>query len=205
MHKVLRLLILNDWFFWTALGFVGPILAIYINDDISGGSLGLTGLAMAIFWIVKSITALLTSKFTDKEKGNKVELYTLIIGSVIIFLIPFGYLFAKSIIHIIIVQAIFGLGNGLAYPGWMTIFTRFIDRGKEGFDWSVDSAGLSLGNGIAIALSGFIAEAFGFNTLFYIVIALNFISLLMVLWMLKYKDEILSNRNVFKYLIRKIF
>lgn len=205
MHKVLRLLILNDLFFWTALGFIGPILAIYINDDITGGTLGLTGLAMAIFWIIKSITALLTSKFTDKEKGNKAELYTLIIGSVFIFLIPFGYLFANTIIHIIIVQAIFGFANGLVYPGWMTIFTRFIDKGKEGYDWSLDSASLSLGNGVAIGLSGFIAEAFGFNTLFYIVIAMNFLSLLMVLMMLKYKDEILSNRNVFKYLIRKIF
>ena len=205
MHKVLKLLILNDLFFWTALGFVGPILAIYINDDISGGTLGLTGLAMSIYWILKSIVALVTSRFTDREKGNKFKLSTLIIGSVIIFLVPFGYLFARNIIHIIIIQAIFGFSAGLVYPGWMTLFTRFLNEGDEGFDWSLDSAALSLGNGIAIALSGFIAEAFGFSTLFYIVIALNFVSLVMILYLLRFKDEILSNRNVFKYLIRKIF
>jgi MFS family permease len=124
---------------------------------------------------------------------------------VIVFLVPFGYLFAENITHIIFIQAIFGFGAGLVYPGWMTLFTRFINDGKEGFDWSLDSAALSLGNGIAIALSGFIAEAFGFNTLFYLVITLNFISLVMILCLLKFKDDILSNRNVIKYIIRKFF
>lgn len=205
MNKILKILIFNDFFFWTALGFVGPILAIYINDEIKGATLGLTGVAMAIYWIVKALTSLVTSKYTDREPGNKAEFWTLIWGSVLLFIIPVGYILATSIWHIIIVQALFGFGAGFIFPGWMTIFTRFLDSGKEGFTWSLDSSVISLGNGIAIGASGFIAEAFGFDALFFIVLVLNFFSLVMVLWLIKFKDEILSNHNPIKLFFRKIF
>ena len=191
MNKVLKFLILSDFFFWTALGFVGPILAIYINDDISGGTLGLTGLAMALFWIVKSMTALVTSKYTDKEPGNQRELAVLFIGSLIVIFIPIGYLLAQTIWQIIAIQVVFGLGAGLAFPGWMTIFTRFLDKGHEGFDWSMDSASIDFGNGLAIGLSGFVAEFLGFNVLFIFSLILNIVSFVMVIWLFKYKKEIL--------------
>jgi MFS family permease len=204
MNKILRLLILNDLFFWTALGFVGPVLAIYINEDITGGTLGLTGLAMSLYWIMKSLTSLVVSRFTDREKGNRAELITLVVGSTLAFLVPFGYLAADSIIEIIVIQFVFGAAVGLLYPGWMTLFTRFLEKDHEGFTWSLDMASVSLGNGIAIAVSGFIAEAYGFNILFYFVILLNFISLLMILALLKYKKDILKTNGAIKGIIRKV-
>jgi MFS family permease len=205
MNKIIKILILNDFFFWTGLGFVGPILAIYINDDISGGTLGLTGLAMALYWILKSLVSILTSRYTDKEPGNKRELKTLVLGGIIVFLIPFGYLLAQNIIHIIIVQALFGIGAGLAYPGWMTIFTRFLSTGKEGFIWSMEGASINIGNGLAVAASGFIAQVFGFTTLFILVIIFNFLSLNMLMLLLRNRDEILSNHNPLRLLLRKYF
>jgi len=205
MNKILKLLILNDLFFWTALGFVGPIFAIYINEDIAGSTLGLTGLAMALYWIIKSFVSIMVSRYTDADKGNRRELTTLIIGMGLAFIAPIGFLFAVNIWQILAIQIIFGIGAGLIFPGWMTIFTRFLETNKEGYDWSVDSAMISLGNGVAVAVSGFVAASFGFRALFYLVIVLNFTSLLMIIFLLKYKDVILSNHNKIKFLMRRYF
>lgn len=202
MNKILKLLILNDFFFWTALGFVGPILAIYINDDITGGTLGLTGVAMSIYWITKSAVSLIASYFTDHDSDNSSKLVTVFLGTLITFLVPVGYIFAQNIWHIILIQALFGVGAGLSYPGWMTLFTDFIDKGREGFEWSLDSAGISFGNGVAIAISGFIAQAYGFQMLFILVLGLNFLSLLMIILLLKNKDEVMG-KHYLKYFLRK--
>ena len=205
MNKVLKYLIISDFFFWTAMGFVGPILAVYFTDDIDGGTLSLAGIAIALFWIVKSITSLITSHFTDGEKGNKRKLYTLIWGSAILVIIPFGFILAKDIYYIIVIQVIYGFASGLAYPGWMTLYTRFMGDGHEGFMWSLDNVVTSVGYSVAIAASGIIAEFWGFEILFYIVAALNFVGFASILILLKYKDDILSNHNVIRYYLRRIF
>lgn len=205
MNKVLKYLIISDFFFWTAMGFVGPILAVYFTDDIDGGTLSLTGIAIALFWIVKSITALVTSHFTDHEKGNKRKLYTLISGSAVLVLVPCGFVFAADIHAIIIIQIIYGFGAGLAYPGWMTLYTRFMSDGHEGFMWSLDNVITNVGYAVAIAASGVIAEFLGFSTLFYVVIVLNLISFVSILILLKYKDDILSNHNIIRYYMRRFF
>ena len=87
----------------------------------------------------------------------------------------------------------------------MTIFTRFLDKGKEGFTWSLEGGMISVGNGVAVAASGFIAEYLGFHILFYIVLILNFFSLVMIFWLMKFKDKILSNHNIVSYFLRKYF
>ncbi len=206
MNRILRLLILSDFFFWTGLGFVGPILAIYINDDIQNSTLGLTGLAVSIFWIMKALVALLVSRYTDHENGNWHKLTTMVIGYIIAFLSPFGFLFAKDIVDIIFIQFIFGTGMGMAYPGWMTIFSRFLETGKEGFAWSLDGAGIGLGNSAAIAVSGFVAEYFGFTALFLLTIGFNFLSLLCILMLFfKYREEILSKKHKLRYIAGRLF
>ena len=68
--------------------------------------------------------------------------------------------------EIYLIQFIFGIGHGLSYPGWMTIFSKFIEKGKEGFEWSVRSTFIGIGAAGAGALGGIIATRFGFTTLF---------------------------------------
>ncbi len=51
-------------------------------------------------------------------------------------------------------------------PGYTAIFTRHINKGKEAFDWSLRSASVGIGTGIAGALGGVMAYRFGFNVLF---------------------------------------
>ncbi len=206
MNRVLKILILSDLFFWMGMGFIGPIFAIYINNNIKDSTIGLVGVSMAVIWIMKSVTALVTSRFTDHENGNELKLKTLVIGYIISFVSPFGFIFANSIWDIIFVQILFGFGIGLAYPGWMTIFSRFLESGKEGMTWSLDETSISLGNSLAIGLSGFIVEFFGFYFLFGMTILFNFLSLVCILILFfRHREEILSRRNKLKYFMNVFF
>lgn len=169
MNKVLKILLLSDLFILSGFGLLAPIFAIFIKDDMIGGTILAAGIAQTIYLFTKSLFQLIISKWTDQEKGNKRELYTLIIGSLIFTCVPIFYIFSAHIWHIYIAQFIHGLGAALAYPGWMVLYTRFTDKNKEGYEWSIYNTSVSLGMAAAAAIGAFIADILGFNTLFILV------------------------------------
>ena len=49
MNRTLKLLILSDVFVFGGWGLISPILAIFINDHLIGGSIEAAGIASTIF------------------------------------------------------------------------------------------------------------------------------------------------------------
>ena len=166
INKVIRVLILSDVGLLTGLGFVAPIFAIFLTDNIKGGNVEVAGFAAAVYWIVKSLIIVPLGKYLDRNHGEYDDLWFVIIGNLLAALAVFGYLFSSLPWHIYFLQAIYALGMGMNIPGYTAIFTRHIDKGKEAFEWSVRSALVGFGAGIAGALGGIIAHRFGFNALF---------------------------------------
>ena len=180
MNKVLKILLLSDLLIIAGFGLLAPIFAIFLKDNIIGGSILAVGIAETIYLLTKAIAQIFISKYTDHEKGNIRELYTLIIGSLIFTIVPILYIFSVNIWHIYIAQFISGLGAALAYPGWMTLFTRFTDKNKEGYEWSVYDTSVSLGAAATAAIGAYIAEMLGFNTLFVIVAIFSFLGTILL-------------------------
>jgi len=56
----------------------------------------------------------------------------------------------------------------MSWPAWGALFTRHIDGGKEGFEWSIEHVSFSVGSGITGALGGIIVASLGFNVAFII-------------------------------------
>ncbi|MFC1598471.1 MFS transporter [Patescibacteria group bacterium] len=193
MNKVLKILLLSDLLIIAGFGLLAPIFAIFLKDNIIGGSILAVGIAQTIFLFTKAITQIFISKYTDQEKGNVRELYTLVIGSLIFTIVPILYIFADNIWHIYIAQLINGLGAALAYPGWMTLFTRFTDRNKEGYEWSVYDTSVSLGAAATAAVGAYIAEMLGFNTLFIIVAIFSLLGTILLGSL--FKQEIINNKK----------
>jgi len=192
MNKILKILLLSDLLIIAGFGLIAPIFAIFLKDNIFGGSILAVGIASAIFLLTKGVAQLFVSKYTDQEKGNVRELYTLIIGSLIFTLVPIIYIFSTNIWHIYIAQIINGLGAALAYPGWMTLFTRFTDKNKEGYEWSVYDTAISFGTAATAAIGAYIAEMLGFNTLFVIVAIFSLIGTILLGQL--FKQEIIKNK-----------
>ncbi|MEK9157778.1 MAG: MFS transporter, partial [Patescibacteria group bacterium] len=126
------------------------------------------GFGAAIVQLCKVIVELPLSKILDKNHGEYDDFYSLMIGSTLIACVPFAYLFAHSIHHIYIIQAVYGVGIAFSVPPWYAIFSRHIDKMQESFEWTLDSVSIGLAAAAAAAVGGMIAQKFGFNTVFII-------------------------------------
>jgi MFS family permease len=166
MNKVIKILILSDVALIAGLGFITPIFAIFLTDQIQGGNVEVVGYAAAIYWIINSLVLIPFGKYLDRNHGEKDDLWFVIIGNLLATLAVFGYIFSRLPWHIYLLQAIYAVGMGMNIPGYTAIFTRHIDKDREAFDWSVRGALIGMATGITGALGGIVAHKFGFNVLF---------------------------------------
>ena len=182
MNKILKILTLSDVFLFTGFGFVAPILAIFIKENLIGGTIAAAGLASAIFLIVHAVLQIIFAKvFNPKDR-----LWMLLVGTVIICIVTFGYMLATRVTHLYIVQALYGIGAGLQYPSWYSLFASNLEKGRRGLDWSIYSSCVGIGTAVAAYLGAIVATKFGFNSVFFLAGALG-IAAFVVLFALEKK------------------
>jgi MFS family permease len=177
MNKTLKLLTISDIFVFTGFGLISPILAIFIKDNLVGGTLLAAGISSAIFLIVHALLQILFADiFSAKDRR-----WMLILGTMFIALVPFGYIFATKVWHIYIIQFIYGVGAGFAYPAWYSLFTSNIDKKQGGYQWSIYNSSVSIGTAISAALGAWLAGVIGFRMVFAITGTIAVIGLIILL------------------------
>jgi len=170
INKVIKILIFSDVFLLSGFGFITPIFAIFIAQRMTTGNIieaaKIAGFSMGIYWGVKSILQIPFGRYLDKIKGEKDDLWFVVIGNVLAALAVFGYIFSSLPLHIYLCQGIYAIGMAMNIPGWCAIFTRHIDKGKEALEWSTRGTLIGIGAATTGVLGGIIAAEFGFNILF---------------------------------------
>ncbi|MBZ9569290.1 MFS transporter [Patescibacteria group bacterium] len=173
VNKVIKILIASDLALNSAWGLLGPIFAIFIVQKIAAGNAvegaKIAGFASLIYWIVKSSLQIPIGRYLDKNHGEKDDFWSMVLGTFLAGLAPFGYLIASQPLHIYGFQIIHAIGMAMVIPSWSAIFTRHIDKGKEAFEWGLDSTFLGFGAGIAGAIGGIFVAVFGFKVIFILV------------------------------------
>jgi len=192
MNKAIKILVSTDLIMFGALGLVTPFFAVFITNQIQGGSIEVIGFAAGIYAILKSLLQIPIGKFLDKVKGEKDDFGFLILGYLIVALVPIGYIFSFLPWHIYILQAIYAVGMAMAYPSWFAIFTRHVDKGKEAFEWSIWSTNIDLGVGIAGIIGGILVAKFNFNFVF---ILASIIACISILGLFIVRNYILSKKS----------
>ncbi|MFZ5559687.1 MAG: MFS transporter [Patescibacteria group bacterium] len=203
INKIVRTLISADLIFLSAFGLITPIFAVFITEQIKGGNIEVVGFAAAVYWIIKSLLQIPIGNFLDKRKGEKDDLYFLVFGYLIVGLVPFGYLSSFLPWHIYVLEGIYAIGMAMAIPSWCAIFTRHIDKGKEGFEWSLESTAFSFGTGVTGALGGILVSKFGFDVVFVIVGIFALIGALLPLFI--YKDITQKGDGFLRFFKSKLF
>jgi len=168
INLIIKVLIVSDFLIWSSYQLFSPIFAIFITDKIEG-DIEVVGIASAIYLIVKSIFEIPVGVYIDKTKSEVDDLFVSILGTSLTAVAYFSYVFIDSVTQLYILQALLGLGAAIAFPGWYSIFTRHIDKGKEAFEWSLYDVFLGVGMAAAAAIGGFLAENYGFDVLFMVV------------------------------------
>jgi MFS family permease len=159
MNKTLKILILSDIFILGGFGLITPILAIFIEGGLPDGSAFAAGMASMIWFFTYSILQIIFSyKFNPKDR-----LWMLISGTIIIALVPFGYLFMTSVYHLYVIEFLYGIGAAFAYPSWSSMFTAHLEKGARGFQYSLHSSGVGFAAAITAGVGGWLADNASLN------------------------------------------
>lgn len=182
VNRVIRALILSDFFLFFGLGLLAPIFAVFILEHIDN-RLEVIGLAAAIYWVTRMLLVIPLSKYMDTRSGSADEYLLMILGTMVISLVPLGYSIAASVWHIYGLQALYGLGSAMAVPAWRILFTNNVDRAIIGFEWSLEDVSVGFAMAASAVLGALIADYLGFDALFLLVSLFGFSSALVLLYL----------------------
>jgi DHA1 family quinolone resistance protein-like MFS transporter len=147
-------------------GFILPIFAVFITGRIDGGTVEVVGLAEGIYLFTRSIMQIPFGYLIDRIKGEKDDFWVMFVGTLLLSLIPIFYIFCDTPIKLYAVQFLYGLVGAATFPTWLAIFTRHIDKNREGLEWGVYQTLSGVSAAVFSALGGFVAFKYGFNALF---------------------------------------
>lgn len=181
VNRVVKILIYSDLIIVTAFALYGPIFAIFISQQIVGGGVRVAGLAAAVYWVTRAIVQLPISRYLDRHDGERDDFWALVLGSLLISVVPFLYLFARAPEHVYALQFLYGLGDSLAVPTYLAVFGRHIDKGHTSGEWGLRSTIVGIGAALAGATGGLIADRFGFPAVLVLTSALSTVGSLMLL------------------------
>jgi MFS family permease len=177
INRVVMTLVYTDFLFYTAAGFLSPIVAIFYAEGVSGGSIAIAGMVTALFWVVKSAVQVPVSIYGDRKKGERDDFIMMFSGYVLISLVFLGYyLFVDQAWQVFVMEAIKAVGYGLMMPTYLAMYTRHIDKNRENTEWTLHSNAVGLGYAGAAAVGGFIAEMFGFRAVFLLTFILSLLA-----------------------------
>ncbi|MDP2932744.1 MAG: MFS transporter [bacterium] len=181
VNRVIRHLVISDFVLNFAFGLLSPIFAVFVLKNIDGGSLRVIGLAVTFYWIARTVTTVPLSRFLDRTNGERDEFYFIVIGSFIMSSVPLFYLFASLPWHIYLIQFVLGLANSMAVPAWRILFTDHIDRGRIGFEWSLEDIAIGTSVAISAYLGSVLADEFGFRVVFVILAILGYLATMILM------------------------
>lgn len=191
MNKTIKFLMLSDIFVLTGFGLTDPIIAIFLKENLVGGTILAAGIASSLFMIVKSLVQLPFSKYVDKY-GDWTDLKWLFAGTFIVALVPFIYIFSSHIYMIYLAEILHGIGAGLAYPAWLGLWSTHLDRHKESFEWSLYSTLVGIGTSASALVGALVAEYLGFNATFVIVGGLSMLGCYLLMFLILEERKHLS-------------
>jgi len=166
MNTKIKLLTILDIFSLYGMSLLAPIFAVFVIDKIDGGNLEVVGIALALNLLVANLFSLVMARYFDKTKGNIDEYKFLLFGYIALSFLPMLYIWVTTISQIYVIQILSGLMVAISYPAWRGLYARSVDKGKEAFQWSFNSAANGLVAASAAIVSGFVAEHLGFNYVF---------------------------------------
>ncbi|MEI6627621.1 MAG: MFS transporter [bacterium] len=178
---VVRWLIISDFLLLGGFGLIGPIFAIFITNNVTGANLQTAGIAASIYLLTKSLGQIPVASLLDKIKGEIDDFWALFLGMFMMSIIPLAYIFASTPGWLYLIQFIYGLAAAFVFPAYMAIFTRHVDKDKEGLAWGTYFTFTDLGAAGAGAIGGTLAQYIGFQSLFIVVSGFSLLSTLCLL------------------------
>lgn len=161
---------------------LGPLFAVFAERI--GGSILDISVAWAVYLVTTGILIILIGELSDR-RGKHEELVT--IGFALNALFTFGYIFVKEPFHLFIVQAGLGIATALSTATWNSLYAKYEDKKRSGYNWGLAVGQANIATGIAIVIGGLIVARYSFTVLF---ITMGIIQIIATLYQSRIIDKI---------------
>jgi len=162
-NHAIRILLATNGLILFAGAMLGPIYALFVEKI--GGSLLDASYAGAAFAAAAAITVFFMGRLSDKVKENEL---IIVAGYIIMGLGFFLYTAVNSIWSLLLAQVIIGFGEAIYVPAFDCVFSRHLDRKKEGTEWGAWESINYITTAIGAIIGGYTVHYFGFDLLFII-------------------------------------
>lgn len=180
MNVTLKILLMISWTFYFAIGLLGPIYAIFVEEI--GGGLFVAGSSYAIFSIAMGVVTYIVAKWED---GVLRQENVIVAARGLTVLVFIGYFFIQTPLHLYIVQFFLGIVSALATPVFDSLYSKYLDTGKYASEWGLWEAGYAIVLGVSALLGGLITELYGFRVLFVVMLSMGILSFIASILLLK--------------------
>ncbi len=187
MKEKLKILLISSFFINLSAGLFGPLYAVFVEEI--GGNLLTAGGAYASFSIASGVLIFILGKWEDKVKHQE---NILIWGRLLTLIAIIGYLFVQSPVHLFTVQIMLGIAVAFETPSFDSLYSKSLTKGKFASQWGNWEAIYAITIGIAAITGGWIAQEFGFRTLFIAMSIIAGISLIVTLLLKKEIKKLLK-------------
>ncbi len=176
INRSLKILFLFNGIFVFAAMLLGPLYAVFVE------TIDENVLAISFSWAAFLLSATLFTYIVSQRGDSLREKEYLLMGGFLIRGVSWLlFILAGNVFHLIIIQALLGLGEALGSPSFNAIFAEHLDEGmqiKEYSSWQVIQNVITA---LATIIGGLIVANFGFIPLFIAMSGLAFISFFGVL------------------------
>ena len=149
---------------------IGPFYAVFVKNI--GGSILQLGYSVTVFGISTGLLIILIGKISDKI--NKDLITTL--GYFIYAIASLFYLIIDSPWQLFVLQIIFAIGTEFLSEPLSALFSKYIDKEKEGEGWGLSQGGSYIATAVSVFIGTFIVNKFGFNILVIIMFSIQIIA-----------------------------
>ena len=172
--RIYNVLFISVFATMLGLGVVSPLLPIYAEN------LGATGIWLGIifsaFALSRSVFMPVIGRISDR-RGRK---WIILIGMFAYSVLSLTYIIADSVFSLTAVRFAHGIASAMVVPIAMAYIADLSEKGKEGSQMGNFSISMFLGMGVGPLLGGFLNDAFGMDSVFYVMAGLSAFATLLV-------------------------
>ncbi len=203
INKTIQILLLFLFTINAGAALYMPIFAVFVTQHIIGATLATIGITTSLYSLTKSVFQIIIAKKLDSRAGEKDDFIMLMIGVIIGIVYSFAYLFIQHKWQLFTIEAFAGLGDACIMAAYYAIFSHHIDKGSQGFEWSLFSiGGITLSASIGGLLGGLIAEHYGFNIIFIAAGTLNIVGMFLLIALYPY-IKIFRTQKTYKTIVHE--
>lgn len=172
MRKEYKILLIASLLANFGDNLIGPFYAVFVGRI--GGSLLDIGYTASVFGFATGISIMVVGKISDKINKELVTVF----GYVFYALGSIGYLVISTPWQLFILQVVFALGTACLAAPLVALFSKFIQKGKEGAQWGLEGGSSFIAVGVSVLVGTWVVNYFGFQTLFLIMFGIQVLAVL---------------------------